>query len=470
MSADYPEVDTPDPYGETLNGASLLDQVEAMLARFVAFPSDETRTATTLWIAHTHALLEFETTPRLAFLSPEPGSGKTRAMEILELLVLRPLLTVNVTPAYLFRKVADKAGPPTILYDEIDTVFGPKAKDNEDIRGMLNSGYRRGAVAGRCVIRGKSIFTEELPSYAAVALAGLDDLPDTIMTRSIVIRMRRRAPHERIESYRRRVHQDEGHQLRDDLAAWVSVIRVDLADVWPDLPAGIEDRNADIWEPLLAIADAAGGHWPERARAAAVAIVKGAQSSAGGFGLQLLTDLRAIFDKSHEQAMTTEVILTALCDLDESPWGDIRGKALDARSLSRRLGKYGIKPGVLRVGDKTLRGYERADLLDAWVRYLPEQNSDDDAGDVADVSLVSHARAKAGVDVSSQVPISTKFEPTHPEVEIRSETPAPLSPQVSETSETPQQSATDCAACGEPLAPVLIADGERYHVSCEGAA
>src|SRR5665647_313375 len=151
MSADYPEVATPDPYGETLDGATLLDQVAAMLARFVAFPSDETRTATTLWIAHTHALPEFETTPRLAFLSPEPGSGKTRAMEILELLVLRPLLTVNVTPAYLFRKVADEAIRPTILYDEIDTVFGPKAKDNEDIRGMLNSGYRAGAVAGRCL-------------------------------------------------------------------------------------------------------------------------------------------------------------------------------------------------------------------------------------------------------------------------------------------------------------------------------
>ena len=461
MSADYPEVDTPDPYGETLDGATLLDQVEAMLARFVAFPSDETRTAVTLWIAHTHALDEFETTPRLAFLSPEPGSGKTRAMEILELLVLRPLLTVNVTPAYLFRKVADEATRPTILYDEIDTVFGPKAKDNEDIRGMLNSGYRAGAVAGRCVIRGKSVFTEELPSYAAVALAGLDDLPDTIMTRSIIVRMRRRAPDERIESYRRRVHAKAGHALRDDLAAWVSVIRAGLADVWPDLPAGIEDRNADIWEPLLAIADAAGGHWPERAREAAVAIVKGTQASVGGFGLQLLADLRSIFTESHEQAMTTEAILTALCDMDESPWGDIRGKSLDARNLSRRLGKYSIKPKVLRIGDKTARGYERADLLDAWVRYLPDA--------VSDVTHVTHARANGGADVTPPECPNMKFEPTHPEVENGSVTPTPLSPQVSVTSVTPQHS-DDCQDCGEALDPVLLAaDGIRYHPSC-GAA
>ena len=274
--------------------------------------------------------------------------------------------------------------------------------------------------------------------------------------------MRKRAPHERIESYRRRVHAKAGHALRDDLAAWVSVIRADLADVWPDLPAGIEDRNADIWEPLLAIADAAGGHWPERAREAAVAIVKGTQASVGGFGLQLLADLRSIFTESHEQAMTTEAILTALCDLDESPWADIRGKSLDARNLSRRLGKYGIKPKVIRVGDKTPRGYERADLLDAWVRYLPDA--------VADVALVADARTNGRADVAPTECPNMKFEPTHPEIENGSVTPTPVLPQVSATPATPQQSVTDCAACGEPLAPVLIADGERYHVSCEAAS
>jgi hypothetical protein len=141
--------------------------VETFLARFVAFPSEHALIAATLWTAHTHALDAFETSPRLAFLSPEPGSGKTRALEILELLTVRPLLTVNVTPAYLFRKVSDEAGPPTILYDEIDTVFGPKAKDNEDIRGMLNSGYRKGAVAGRCVVKGRTIETRRLGSLPA---------------------------------------------------------------------------------------------------------------------------------------------------------------------------------------------------------------------------------------------------------------------------------------------------------------
>src|SRR5262249_13789413 len=157
------------------------------------YPSAHAQLAHTLWIAHTHAMAAWESTPRIAFLSPEPGSGKTRALEVTELLAPRPVEAVNTTPAYLFRKVADPKGLPTILYDEIDTLFGRKAKDNEETRGMLNAGHRRGAVAGRCVTRGEVVETEELPAYCAVALAGLHNLPDTLFTRSVVIRMKRRS-------------------------------------------------------------------------------------------------------------------------------------------------------------------------------------------------------------------------------------------------------------------------------------
>ena len=156
----------------------------------------------------------WESTPRIAFLSPEPQSGKTRALEVTEPLVPRPVHAVNTTPAYLFRKVSDPAGLPTILYDEIDTVFGPKAKDNEEIRGMLNAGHRKGAVAGRCVTKGNKIVTEELPAYCAVAIAGLDDLPDTIMTRSVVVRMKPRARAEKVKPWRLRIDMPIGPQAR----------------------------------------------------------------------------------------------------------------------------------------------------------------------------------------------------------------------------------------------------------------
>ena len=233
------------------------------LGRFVAYPSDHAHIAHTLWIAHAHAMEAWDSTPRIAFLSPEPGSGKTRALEVSEILVPNPVEAVNVTPAYLFRKVGAEEGAPTILYDEIDTVFGPKAKDNEEIRGLLNAGHRRGAVAGRCVVRGKTVETEEIPAYCAVALAGLGWLPETLMSRSIVIRMRRRAPTETIEPYRRRDEIDEGHELRDRLAGWAAAKGKILYAARPAMPAGIEDRNADVWEALFAIADAAGGDWPK---------------------------------------------------------------------------------------------------------------------------------------------------------------------------------------------------------------
>ena len=102
-----------------------------------------------------------------------------------------------------------------MLYDEIDTVFGPRAKENEDIRGMLNSGHRKGAKAGRCVVRGNAVATEEFESYCAVALAGLDDLPDTIMSRSIVVRMRRRAPMKRSNRSALGSTKPTGHSLRE---------------------------------------------------------------------------------------------------------------------------------------------------------------------------------------------------------------------------------------------------------------
>src|SRR6516162_2150253 len=200
-------------FGEKVELGELLTNVYNFLARFVCYPSEHAHVAHVLWIAHAHLMDAWESTLRLAFLSPEPASGKTRALEITELLVPNPVCAVNVSPAYLFRKVGSENGRPTILFDEIDTVFGPKAKENEEIRGLLNAGHRKGAVAGRCVVHGKEVRTEEIPAYCALALAGLGGLPDTILTRSVVIRMRRRAADEQVEPWRRRIHAAQGQEI-----------------------------------------------------------------------------------------------------------------------------------------------------------------------------------------------------------------------------------------------------------------
>jgi Protein of unknown function (DUF3631) len=392
-----PEPPAIGPSGQREHGDDVLNDIETFLRRYVAYPSDHARVAHALWNAHTHLIDLFDSTPRLAFLSPEPASGKTRGLEVSELLVPRPVEAVNVSAAYLFRKVDDPEGKPTILFDEIDTVFGPKAREHEDLRGLLNAGHRKGAVAGRCVVRGKTVETVEYPAYCAVAMAGLGDLPDTILTRSVVIRMRRRAPHERVEPFRRRIALPEGQALRDRLAAWADQVTPRMRDVWPEMPAGVADRDADVWEPLLAVADAAGGEWPERARAAAVALVAQAKESTPSLGVRLLADVRTVF--KDRDTMSTETILTALLDLEEAPWVEIvAGKPLNARGLARRLGSYGIKSKTVRVGDKTPRGYAREDLADAWARYLP---------DVVPVADVADSKGNRDTDLSSSPREST---------------------------------------------------------------
>lgn len=397
-----------------------LDDVRDFLRRFVAYPSDAAAIAHTLWIAHCHLMDAWDSTPRIAFLSPEPSSGKTRALEVSELLVPNAVEAINVTPAYLFRKIGEEeGGRPTILYDEIDTVFGPKAKDNEEIRGLLNAGHRRGAVAGRCVVRGATVATEEIPAFCAVALAGLGNLPDTLISRSVVIRMRRRAPSETVEPFRRRIHVEEGHLLRDRLADWAESVVDSITDVWPVLPAEIQDRDADVWESLLAVADAAGGDWYQQARIAAITLVTEAKQSSPSLGVRLLADLQQVF--GDKPALSTVDILASLNAMDEAPWGDLRGKALDSRGLSSRVRPYNIKPKPIRIDGQVVKGYEATDLYDAWRRYLsPPDNS------VTPVTPVTGRRLPAESDVKSVTDVTVVTVPGQGDPEVDLTLPACL--------------------------------------------
>ncbi|MGW5767535.1 DUF3631 domain-containing protein [Streptomyces longwoodensis] len=360
-----------------IDGAALLDEVEAFHRRFNVFPTEAAYVAVTLWDAHAHLLDCFDSTPRLAFLSPEPGSGKSRALEIVETLVPRAEATVNASPNALFRLVEAAEGRPTLLFDEIDTVFGPKAGDNEPVRGFLNSGYRRIGTMLRCVGDGANQSVQRFSSFCAVAMAGLGSLPDTILTRSVIIRMRKRAPNEKIEPYRQRLNEPQGHALRDRLAQWADSVREQVTDAWPELPEGVTDRPADVWEPLLAVADAAGGDWPARARAACLELVNAAHDNdEASLGVRLLTDLR---DKVFCGAdrMPTAVILEMLLALDDAPWGDVDDKPLNSRMLSKLLGQYvtpankPIKPRGIRTPSGFPKGYYAEDLTDAWTRYCP---------------------------------------------------------------------------------------------------
>lgn len=364
------------PANPVIDGAEMLERVAQWLARFVAYPNPHALHAHAAWIMHTHVVDCFENTPRIAFLSAEPGSGKSRALEVTEPLITDPVLTVNVSVSYLFRRIAVAEGEPlpTVLFDEVDAVFTKRAGEStEELRGMINSGYRRGASTGRAVVKGKEITTEEWPTFCPVALAGLDDLPDTIMTRAVVVRMRRRSPTERVEPYRRRVTASEAASLRGDLTRWADDARQHLADAWPELPEGITDRNADVWEPLIAVADACGGEWPQIIRAAAVHMVSDQGNRPPTIGIRLLADIRTVMGQ--DVALPTAELLNRLHDLETAQWGTLmNGQPITSRYLATRLAKYDVPTNnTIRRGGDVAKGYSVHHLADAFARYLPPQ-------------------------------------------------------------------------------------------------
>jgi hypothetical protein len=329
-------------------------------------------------------------------MSAEKMSGKTRALEVTEPLVNAPLRASSVTPAAMVRLV--DSGLRTVLLDEIDSAFGSARarEDNAGLQRVLNDGYRRGAKVALCV--GTKNEPKEFNAFAPVAIAGLRELPDTLASRAIFIRMKRRAPNEQVEPFRYRYHVDEAKPIAEALADWCSGLS--LAGAEPELPEGIEDRSADCWEPLLAIADVAGNDWPNRARQAAIYLTNRSAEETLTAGVELLAHIREAFGSDGHLA--TAVLLDRLKERDESPWRDIRGKPLDDRGLARRLKGYGIKSRNVRIGERVPKGYAAEDFHDAWSRYLPLQaderhkgynrySIDNENKDVADVAPVAQA-------------------------------------------------------------------------------
>jgi Protein of unknown function (DUF3631) len=367
--------------GRAEPGAPLLAEVHAVLRRYVVFPSSQAADAVALWIAASHAQPAWEHAPRLAVVSPLKRCGKSRLLDIVAETCHEPLITVNATIAAVVRAIGHD--PPTLLVDEADTLWGSRkqADNNEDLRGLLNAGHQRNRPMLRWDLTTRTL--DRLDTFAMALLAAIGELPDTIMDRAVVIRMRRRSPGEHPAPYRTRRDAPALNQLRDRLGVWARAHLAELERATPAMP--LEDRAADTWEPLVAVADLAGGDWPARARAAAVVLAADAaeQDTDSSLGLRLLADLRAVF--ADQERLETKAVLDRLCRLDESPWEDLRGKRLDARALASLLRPYAIKPKVIRLGDATPRGYERADLLDAWHRYLPQpaqhpQQEDESAG------------------------------------------------------------------------------------------
>ncbi len=362
---------------QSTNLARVLSEVEVFVRRFIFFRSDHQVCAVVLFIAHTHCVASADATPYLHVTSPEKQSGKSRLLEVIELLVSKPWRAVETTESALFRKVS--TDQPTLLLDEVDAIFKRDAKHFQGLRAMLNAGHRQGTRVPRSVGQGSQWRAEKFDVLSAKVLAGIGNIPDTIADRSIRIELARRAHGEIVERFRYRDARQQAIPIFDRLAKALGAGDLERLKVArPLIPASLDDRAADGWEPLLAIADLAGGQWPDRARDSATAlnVLKSADEE-DSYGVRLLRDIAAVFRERNTVFLPTRDLMEALIEIETSPWPawwqhDFKREAFNAvaAKLAQILKPYGILPKKRRQGLANVRGYHIDDFAEASSRYL----------------------------------------------------------------------------------------------------
>jgi hypothetical protein len=359
-----------------MTGEKVLDDVERVIGRYVILPSEHALTAVVVWIVATHVQRDLHTAPRLAITSPEKRCGKSRLLDLVIELVYRPLVAMNATVPAIFRSL-DEDDPRTLVLDEADAIWSNRKQSDgaEDLRALVNAGFERGRPILRCV--GPNLTPTDFTTFGMVALAGIGNcLPETVLDRAIRVTMRRRGPGEVVAPFRSRRDGLPLADQRDSITAWAGECGAEVADRLAVLDHDprtmpLEDRQADVWAPLIAVADVAGGRWPARVRAAALALVAEADAAAveESAGTKLLTDLETVFAELDVPFIASATLVAQLHAIEESPWAAWQ---LDQRGLARRLRDYGAEPvqGRPEPGGRQLRGYRLEDLSDVFARYL----------------------------------------------------------------------------------------------------
>lgn len=430
------DLDTP------YDGAGLLDKVRESLTAYVIFPSDEAADAVTLWTVATHAQPAWEHATRLVIKSPLKRCGKTRLQEVIGELCHKPIRTTNISVAALVRSI-DEEDPPTLILDESDGVFGKKAERTEgaeDKRCILNAGHSRGwpYIRWDATVRRR----EECATFAMAIIGGIGDMPDTIEDRAVIVVMRRRAPGEPVTPFRRRRSIPPLRVLREQVRTWVIDKSGKLATAEPDLP--VEDREADVWESLVAIADAAGGHWPDRARAACTALTGTTDPEPDTASERLLADLKRVYGSA--TFLYSETLCTRLAAIEEAPWAEWRRSAegrepINKRGLAGLLKPYEIRSrnGRENGTGPVQKGYYAEDLADAWSRYVRNTATDDEFPQVDPVAERVADEPQRSATATDQ----------------------PLLTDVAEVAEGADGRPDDTTAHG-----YWLSSGELYHVDC----
>jgi Protein of unknown function (DUF3631) len=381
----------------------VLDAVANHIKQYVVLSEAQLR-AITLWVAHTWVLDAFDVTPYMWITSAERESGKTLLLEVLENLVAKPWLTGRVTAAVLPRKV--EKVQPTLLLDETDNAFKADHEYSANLLGVLNTGYKRSGHTSCCV--GNNNDFKDYATFCAKAIAGIGRMPDTLESRCIMVALKRKLPNEKVKRFRYRRVKDEAKPIRV-LLGGLAQLAEELDNAEPELPELPRDRALDFWEPLLAIAERAGGAWPEKAREAARTLSKVDEDEEKSVGVAMLRDTRRVF---HESALPTREIVNRLNELEEAPWGGWNdGTGLKPRQYTARMRRFGLRTrNSVNYGDKRLSGYLREHFVDVWARYLPDEEPEDEAGGPSEAERTDPAPTPEETPTSPTTPTSGTHE------------------------------------------------------------
>jgi putative DNA primase/helicase len=321
-----------EPWPHPVNGAELLNEISTKIREYMVLEPHQGEAAG-LFAVFTHAFDAFEIAPKLVCKSAQKRSGKTRQLDVLSRLVAKAIGAAGITAAALLRLIEHYC--PTLLLDEFDTMVKGNPELAETLRGVLNSGFNRSSAH---MIKSVPVppngWEERLFStWCPQVLAGIGMIPDTIADRSIIIEMKRKLRKEKVK----RLRAKDGEDLRilaRKAARWAEDHKIELAAVDPDTPEQLDDRAADAWAPLLAIADAASPEWGRRARITAI-LLSGSRDHEDTVETELLADIRTLFGQK-TKTLSSDQLVAGLCLLEGHPWADInRGHPLTKHSLAR---------------------------------------------------------------------------------------------------------------------------------------
>jgi putative DNA primase/helicase len=359
------ELPEPELWQEPVDGAALLDEIEATVRKFIVC-DNEAPVAGALWIASTWYSDVVEIAPILNLKSPEPRCGKTIFLNLIERLACRPLSASSISPAALYRSIEKVS--PTLILDEADATL----TDNEELRGVINSGHaRQNAFVIRSV--GDDHEPKRFSTWGFKAIAGIGKRAFTIEDRSISICLKRKMPHENIARLRH-ASKTTFETLARKLARWSQDNKTLVAVARPTMPEALNDRQQDCWEPLFAIAQAAGDTWAKKVEIAALHLC-GASAEVSS-GSQLLMDIRNIFEERGLEQLSSEVLTNSLLAISGSQWPEAnRGRAITQNWLARRLRPFGVHPKNIGPKHDRAKGYTLESCADAFARYIPPGSS-----------------------------------------------------------------------------------------------